>query len=241
MSDPFSVNTVFFTVLGYPMSYIECFGTVLYLWSVWLIAQRNVLTWPVGIASVLLYLVLFYQIRLYSDALEQVYYLGASAYGWWYWSRSRLERHTLVDVSYGSGRALLGWVVATAALSAALGWTMARAHLWMPALFPEPASYPYLDALTTVMSLTAMWLMARKHIESWLYWIVVDVIGIGLYFAKAIKLVALLYVLLLALAIRGWIAWNRAGGRWASASERPDDRPNPVAPALGEMPGPGGG
>ncbi|MFZ2359660.1 MAG: nicotinamide mononucleotide transporter family protein [Anaerolineae bacterium] len=57
------------------MSYVELLGTILYLWSVWLIAHRRVLTWPVGIISVLLYMALFYQIRLYADALEQIYYL----------------------------------------------------------------------------------------------------------------------------------------------------------------------
>ena len=81
MSNPLSVNTVFFTVLGYPMSYIELVGTILYLLSVWLIARRNMLTWPVGIVSVLLYMALFYQIRLYSDALEQVYYSGRACTG----------------------------------------------------------------------------------------------------------------------------------------------------------------
>lgn len=73
MTTLLSVDNVFFTVPGYPMSYIEFAGTILYLASVWLIARRNVLTWPIGIASVLLYLILFYQIHLYSDALEQVY------------------------------------------------------------------------------------------------------------------------------------------------------------------------
>ena len=68
-----SVQNIAFSVLGYPMSYIEFVGTVLYLWSVWLIARRRVLTWPVGIVSVLLYMALFYQIRLYSDSLEQIY------------------------------------------------------------------------------------------------------------------------------------------------------------------------
>src|SRR6185503_528973 len=94
----FSVSNIAFTVFGYPLSYVELFGTILYLWSVWLISQRRVLTWPVGIVSVLLYITLFYQIRLYSDAFEQVYYLGASAYGWWYWSRSRHQKQTIADV-----------------------------------------------------------------------------------------------------------------------------------------------
>jgi nicotinamide mononucleotide transporter len=209
MSNPLSVDTVFVTVLGSPISYIEFAGTVLYLWSVWLIARRRMLTWPVGIVSVLLYMALFYQIRLYSDALEQLYYLGASVYGWWYWSRSRHEKGTVTDVSFSSGAAVLVWLAVTAVSAAALGGIMSHVHTWAPRAFPEAASYPYLDALTTVMSLTAMWLMARKHIESWIYWMVVDAIGIGLYFAKGIKFVSLLYVILLVLAIRGWIEWRR--------------------------------
>jgi len=117
MGNPLSVDTVFFTVLGYPMSYIELVGTILYLLSVWLISRRNILTWPVGIVSVLLYMVLFYQIRLYSDAMEQVYYLGAGAGGWWYWSRSVRAKHAIIDVGYSSGRAIVAWLVITAAFS----------------------------------------------------------------------------------------------------------------------------
>ena len=100
----FSVDLIVFTVLGYPVSYIEFFGTGLYLWSVWLIARRNRLTWPVGLVSVLLFLVIYYQIRLYSDMLEQVYYLGASLYGWWYWSRTRSAPNAPPAVRYSTGR-----------------------------------------------------------------------------------------------------------------------------------------
>lgn len=215
MQDIFSVNTVFFTLLAYPMSYIEFVGTVLYLASVWLMTRRHMLTWPVGIVSVLLYMALFYQIRLYSDALEQIYYLLASAYGWWHWSSAKTQQQTPsqtpVSVSYSSGRAIVAWLLVTAVLAVTLGWSMERIHLWLPRLFPEPASYPYLDALTTVMSFVAMWLLVRKHIESWYYWIVVDVIGIWLYFVKDVKFIALLYVLLLGLAISGLRNWHRAG------------------------------
>ncbi len=216
MTEYFSVDTVFFTVLDYPLSYIEFFGTVLYLWSVWLIARRNLLTWPVGIVSVLLYMLLFYQVQLYSDALEQVYYLVVSVYGWWYWSRSPRVENAITDVAFSTPRTILAWVCATLAVAAALGATMSQVHVLLPRLFVEPAAYPYLDALTTVMSFVAMWLMARKCVESWVYWIIVDVIGIGLYYVKDIRFVALLYVFLLILAIRGLADWNRirrAGAR----------------------------
>jgi nicotinamide mononucleotide transporter len=205
------VNNVAFTLMGYPMSYVELFGTLFYLWSVWLMSRRRMLTWPVGIVSVLLYAALFYQIRLYSDALEQVYYLAASAYGWWHWAKSRREgEKNLVGVRYSSLRGIAWGLAVTLVLSLCLGVLMSRAHVLLPALFPEPASYPLLDALTTVMSFTAMWLLARRRIESWLYWIVVDVIGIWLYYFKEVKFVSLLYVILLGLAINGLISWRKA-------------------------------
>ena len=146
--------------------------------------------------SVLLYIALFYQIRLYADALEQVYCLAASGYGWWYWSRSRHAPYT---------QALLIWLTVTVTVmgSIALGWIVSRVHAWAPLTFPEAASCPWLDALTTVMSLVAMWLMARRRIESWVHWIIVDVIGIGLYFVKEVRFVALLYAILLAQGQRG--------------------------------------
>jgi nicotinamide mononucleotide transporter len=113
-------------------------------------------------------------------------------------------------MSYSSGRAVIASLLLTAALTVALGATMSRVHAWAPEAFPEAASYPYLDALTTVMSLVAMWLMARKHVESWIYWIVVDLIGVWLYFVKDVRLISLLYTVLLILAVRGLISWNRA-------------------------------
>jgi nicotinamide mononucleotide transporter len=221
MGNLLSVDTIFVTILGYPLSYIEFVGTILYLWSAWLIARRNVLTWPVGIVSVLLYMLLFYQIRLYSDALEQVYYLGASIYGWWFWSRTQRDNGVVTDVNYSSPRAIVTYLLITAIFSVSLGAIMSQVHVWAPSIFPAPASFPYLDALTTVMSLVAMWLMARKHTESWIYWIIVDVIGIWLYFVKDVRFIALLYVLLLILAIRGLIEWRNAAAEHAAKSMSP--------------------
>ena len=68
---------------------------------------------------------------------------------------------------------------------------MRQVHTLLPALFPEAASFPYVDALTTIMSFTAMWLMAQKRIESWYYWIIVDMIGIWLYYVKEVRFISL--------------------------------------------------
>jgi len=204
-----SVNNIAFVALGYPMSYVEFIGTILYLWSVWLIAKRKVLTWPVGIVSVLLYMALFYQIRLYSDTLEQVYYLGASIYGWIIWNKSTKADGQIRYVTYSKDREIIFWIVITGIISLVAGVLMSKIHVLMPAFFPEAASFPFLDALTTIMSFTAMWLMAKKKIESWIYWIIVDVIGIGLYYVKDVKFISLLYVILLLMAINGFRSWHK--------------------------------
>jgi nicotinamide mononucleotide transporter len=205
-----SVNNIAAVIFGYSMSYVELIGTLLYLWSVWLITKRKILTWPVGIVSVLLYMVLFYQIRLYSDAFEQVYYLGASVYGWIIWNKSVEDDGRIKDVTYSNGRSILFWIVITGFVSIVTGVFMAGIHDLLPVIFPEAASFPFLDALTTIMSFTAMWLMARKRIESWFYWIIVDGIGVWLYFVKDVKFVSLLYIILLAMAFNGLRLWNRA-------------------------------
>lgn len=209
MGNPLDVDTTALTVLGYPLSWLELAGTVFYLWSVWLIARQKILTWPIGIASSLLFLVLFYQVRLYSDALEQIYYLAASAYGWVLWTRRGARPGQPFVPRLSPARTLVAVVVTTLALSAALGTVMSRVHELLPALFTQPAAFPHLDALTTVMSFAAMVLMAQKRLESWVYWIVVDVIAIGLYTAQGVRFVALLYVALLVLAVRGLIGWLR--------------------------------
>jgi nicotinamide mononucleotide transporter len=165
------------------------------------------LTWPTGIISSILYLVLFYQIRLYADAGEQVYYIGASIYGWWYWKNNLKKEKTKVDVVLGSTRSMLKWALATAIASVILGAAVSHLNILLPEVFPEPASYPYLDSLTTVMSFTAMFLMARRRIESWGYWIIVDVVGIWLYYVKDVRFVSVLYIILLLLAVNGLRTW----------------------------------
>lgn len=206
----FSVDQIALTVLGYPLSYIELFGTIFNLLSVILVARSNILTWPVGLIGVVLFLALFYQINLYADTFEQIYYLFASIYGWWIWARGeRGDSATAQPVIWSPRRELGLWIAITILLSLGLGYVTANLHGWLPDLFPEPASFAYLDALTTIMSFVAMILMARKRIECWVYWIIVDVIGIGLYFAKDVKFLSLLYVIFLVLATGGLLRWRQ--------------------------------
>jgi nicotinamide mononucleotide transporter len=154
---------------------------------------------------------LFYQIRLYSDMLEQIYYLVISVYGWWRWSTP--DSGKVLQIRYSPPRKIVLIAAITIAISFVVGAFMSQIHLLLPAIFIEKASFPYLDALTTIMSFTAMWLMVQKRIESWYYWVIVDVIGIWLYYVKEVKFIAFLYVILLLIAINGSISWLKTAKR----------------------------
>lgn len=201
-----SVNKVMLSIWGYPLSYIEFVGTVLYFASVFLIARKNILTWPIGIISVILYGILFYQIHLYSDMLEQVYYLVISIIGWITWQKQKQNTNS-IPAAWSKTKSVVFTAGITMLCTAILTYCVTNFHLWLPKIFQEPASYPFLDAFTTVMSFIAMLLTTRRRIEGWVYWIVVDVIGIGLYWLKDVRFIALQYVFLLGMAVYGLIYW----------------------------------
>jgi nicotinamide mononucleotide transporter len=202
------IDNTFFVIIGYSMSYVEFFGTIAYLSSVWLVAKKNMLTWPIGIISVILYFILFLQINLYADMVEQMYFLGMSLYGWWYWNKTQIkENHRGFSVS---SRSLIAKCLAVTIVGGVgFGFFLMNADIILPSIFTEPASYPMIDAITTVASFVAMWLLSKKKVESWIYWIFIDVVAIWLYFIKDVKFLSLLYVILLGIAIDGWITWRK--------------------------------
>jgi nicotinamide mononucleotide transporter len=206
MPDILSVNTVMLNIGGYAMSWIEFAGTVLYFASTILIARKNILNWPVGIVSVILYGILFYQIGLYSDMIEQSYYLVISVWGWFNWTRRKREDKEIRSLWTPLPRLIL-WLLAGAVLSTGLGFCTARFHLWFPSWFAQPASFPFVDAFTTVFSFIAMFLMTRRRNESWIYWFVIDAVGIWLYWVKGVRFISMQYVLLLGMAVYGFLFW----------------------------------
>ena len=204
----FSVDNTFFTLFDYPMSYLEFFGTLFNIACVYLIAKHNIWNWPMGILGVVFFAVLFYQIRLYSDLIEQVYFLITGFYGWWLWSRFGKKKEgkelKIVHNSMLSNVIYLGIIIVGTLL---LGGFMKNIHIYFSSVFPEAASFPYLDAFTTVMSFVATILIMYKKIECWYIWILVDIIGVWLYFEKGVIFVSLLYLIFLVLATNGLITW----------------------------------
>lgn len=206
------VNTVFVTLWGYQMSYIEFFGTIFNLWCVWLVAKNKVLNWPIGIVGILLFGVLYWQIRLYSDLLEQGYFLITSFWGWWVW----LHPKTGSETDRGTGELTIsrlsvrGWAVYVPAIilcTAVLMYLTAHLNVWWPVYFPEPPSYLFLDAFTTILSFAATVLMVRRQVDCWYLWITVDVLDLWVYWGKDVKLVAVLYFIFLVMATKGLLNW----------------------------------
>jgi len=207
----FDVQTIFFTIFGYEMSFLEFFGTILNIISVWLVIKNKIWTWPIGNVAVILFAILFYQIQLYSDLFEQIYFFIAGFYGWFVWLKLRSgENNNSEDlgITSSSPKTLGIYFVAIGLGTLLMGHLMSNIHLYLSTYFPVPATFAYLDAFTTVLSFAATILMAHKKIECWYLWILVDVIGIGLYFSKGVIFISILYVIFLVLAIRGLLSWN---------------------------------
>jgi nicotinamide mononucleotide transporter len=187
-------------------SVLEYAAVVLGVLCVWLTVRQNIWCWPVGLAMVTLYIVIFFEAKLYSDMLLQVIYVFLQLYGWQSWLHGGPQRSQLEISRVPIARAGL-WSIVAVTGTGLLGGSMVR---W------TDASFPFLDAFTTVASLIAQWLMARKVLESWLVWILVDIVSIGIYWAKQLHLTAGLYVVFLVLASWGWREWQRQYRRLAA-------------------------
>ena len=188
------------TIFAYLVSHgIELAGFVITALGIWLTTKRLLICWPVVLLADFLYLAVFYQARLYSDALLQVFFVAFTLYGWWHWWRGVREEGEVRVVQLPFRSMAIG-VAAGAAGSFILGEVAVRLH----------AALPHLDAALTSYSLVASWWQARKHIANWWLWIVVDVIYVGEYLYKDLRATALLYAGLVLLAVLGLRDWRRA-------------------------------
>lgn len=185
------------------MNSLEWIATALGLATVALVVLRSVWNYPFALAMVSLYFFVFWEAKLYSDALLQIFFFAINLYGWANWLRSRREAGAVV-VTMLSAPARIFWLGATIAASIAWGLAMAR---W------TDAAAPVWDALIAGGSVAAQILQSRRRVECWVLWIAVDLIAVPLYWSRGLELTAGLYCVFLALAVAGLVAWRRALGR----------------------------
>ena len=210
--DFFDIENIFFTALGYPMSYLEFFGTIAGAIAIWLSARAIVWSWPIGIVNVVLFFFLFYQVQLYPDMFLQIFFFVTNIVGWWRWTHPRkfeADRKHELRISYMQRRQLILIFFIGSAGTFLLGSLADNIHEILPAIFPKPSAFPYLDSFVTVMSIITTFLMINKKVESWIFWILIDVIATYMYFKKGIKFVALEYFVFCFIAAFGLWHWTR--------------------------------
>jgi nicotinamide mononucleotide transporter len=181
------------------MGGLEIIAEILGVINVTLVVLRNIWNYPVALVMVSLYAVIFYETNLYSDALLQIFFFVVNIYGWWYWSRGKAETGD-IRVELLSNRARLGWLVGLVVLTIGWGWLMDTR---------TEAHFPYWDGAIAMTSVAAQILMSRRFLENWVLWVLVDVLAVGLYWVKDLKLTSALYVVFLALSIWGFEEWMR--------------------------------
>lgn len=183
------------------MSLLEIVATVAGLLCVIFTARQSLWCWPTGLVQVLLYIVLFWEAKLYADVGLQVVYVVLQVYGWHAWVYGGPRHDNDLPV-----RGLEGWQRAAGLGVIALGTGIIG---YSTATWTD-ASLPWPDAFITACSLVAQALLSRKVWESWVCWIAVDLVAMPVYYAKDLTLTAGLYGVFLGLAVAGLLAWRRS-------------------------------
>lgn len=177
----------------------ELTGWATTLIGIWLTTRRNLWCWPITLIADVLYLIVFYQARLLSDALLQAFFVAFTLYGWWHWWRGVRQEGEVRIAPLRLSNALIA-LIAGILGTIILGEIAKRLH----------AALPFMDASLASFSLVASWWGARKHIANWWLWIIVDVLYIGEYIYKDLWATAVLYAVLVGLAVLGLRDWRRA-------------------------------
>lgn len=180
-------------------SLLETSGVITGIICVYLAAKNNIWSWPVAIISVVIYIFIFLEAKLYADTGLQVYFLIMNLYGWYFWSRKPANQKK-VPVSSITKKEITLSIIAIIIFTLGLGSLLQRG---------TDASFPFIDSFCTACSLVAQIFLARKVMENWLIWIFVDIIYVGVYLAKDLHLTAGMYALYIYIAAVGYIDWRK--------------------------------
>lgn len=177
---------------------LEAIAAITGILSVWYSRKLSILTYPFGIVSVLLYVYLCLEVKLYADAGINGWYFLMSVYGWWRWSIPQQGQELPVRRADNKRLTLgLGMFVISLPL---LYFLLQR--------FTD-SDVPFIDAFTTAAAITGMYWMAEKRIEHWYAWLVVDLISMPLYLYKNMPVTALQFLVFTVLAAQGWLIWRK--------------------------------
>jgi len=178
---------------------IELIGTTAGLLYVWLMAKQNMWCWPIGLIYIGASYIVFFNANLYAELASHTVYLALTFYGWYAWLQKKKEKS--FSVTTLSVRDIAFLILTNIILSMCFGFLLATY---------TNNVLPYTDALVAVLSFTGMWLSAKKKIENWHIWMIVNFISIGMYFRQSLYFYMVLYILFFIMAIIGHQTWQRA-------------------------------
>jgi nicotinamide mononucleotide transporter len=181
------------------MTWTEAAAAAITLISVYLSARQNIWSWPTAIVGVGIYVVVFWQSKLYADMGLQFVYIALSIYGWYEWLHGG-ENKSELKVSAGWRRSYPLALLITIVFALALGTFLCKT---------TDAALPYADASLTSFSLLAQWMMTKKYIENWWLWIAVDVFYIAMFTFKHLYLTAVLYAVFIGVCWFAYVEWRR--------------------------------
>lgn len=179
---------------------LEVLAVIFGILSVWYAKKENILVFPTGIFSTVLYVYICFKFALYGDAIINFYYTLMSAYGWFMWYR-KIEGNS-IEITQSTIKEMM-WALVIFVTTAAF---VVLVYLYFERF---NRITDYFDTFTTGVFFAAMWLMANKKIEHWLFWIVGNIISIPLYFVKGLGFSGLQFTIFLILAIQGYFEWKK--------------------------------
>ena len=191
----------------WPITVTEAWGFVTGGVCVWLVVREHLWNWPVGLANNAFFFALFFHSRLFADMGLQAVYFGLGVYGWLNWLFGG-EHHSVLRISRTTR---VEWLALVTAIP--LGTWGLREILIL-----VDGAAPFWDSLTTVLSLSAQYLLCRKRLENWFFWIAADVIYIPLYLSRQLPLTAVLYSVFLGMCLIGVRQWRRS---WRTGRKTP--------------------
>lgn len=189
-------------LFGQETSLVEIIGFIAGIAGVWLTMKVSVWNFPIGLVNVIASLILFYRTQLYSDTFQQVVLTVLLLYGWYKWTLGNRKNstHEELKVTTSSLQLLIVLLIIASIGSASTGYLFKKY---------TDASYPYWDATGTTLSLIGQWMIAKKKIENWLLWILVNILYVGIYYFKHLHLFMILYAVFLAMAVAGYYEWKK--------------------------------
>ena len=183
------------------MEYIAVFAGII---SVWYSRKENILVYPTGLINTIIYIWLSFKGGLLGEASVNFYYTVMSIYGWILWTKKDQQQHTILKITSATKREWVQHLLFFAAFYIAIFFALT----WLKKDFARGA-IPWADAFASATAYTGMWLMAKKKVESWYWWIATNISSIPLYFVKHYVFTSVYYLILLIMAIFGLIEWIR--------------------------------